>query len=440
MIRKKCIRPVLLAIGLLLSLQSFAQDIYLEPGDSTVIKTDRAVDTVFISADKVADYDIISEHNFVVYGKSDGHADIIAFDASGNQIMSMGLTVDSTLGSIQKKIKRIVPQANVQVDKIGKSYVISGTVPTEEAHDLVYQIVGEGVASERKEYFLKDQDDKETRLPWTDITVYRNVIDNIEQPHSNQVNVKLSIVEVTKEFTDNLGIDWASVGETAGSFHFIKLNADTINGLIHAIANDSVARVLAEPNLSVVSGAPANFLVGGSVPLVTSSLSGTSVEYKDYGIGMVVDAKVKDKNNIRLTLKQEFSSIDTSYNVGGGSTLPALRTRNAATTVDLADGQSFVLGGLISNEERESLSRIPFIGEIPILGSLFRNTSTSRSRRELVIVATVNLVKPISNRDVVLPDYQRSATLARLLNINGIEDRHQRRMASQFIKQGGFIK
>lgn len=434
------LRTLMMGSSLLLSAHAFAQSVYLEPGDSKVINTDAVVDTVFISSDKVADYDIIGDHNFVVYGKSDGQADITAFDIDGKQIMKMSLTVDSVMGSLQKKIQRIAPGSHVSVDRIGKSYVISGTVPTQEVHDNIYQIVGEGVGAEKKEYTLKDQDGEDMKSPWTDITVYPNVIDKMELPHSNQVNVKLSIVEVTKEFTDNLGIDWSSVGEAAGAFHFLKLNADTINGLVHAIANDSVARVLAEPNLSVASGAPASFLVGGSLPVVTSSSNGSNVTYKDYGIGMSIDAKVKDKNNIRLTLKEEISNIDKSYISDVGGSFPALKKRSASTTVDLADGESFMLGGLISNEEREELSRIPLIGEIPVLGALFRNSSSSRTRRELIVVATVNLVKPISSRDVVLPDYQRSSTLARLLHINGIEDRHERRVAGQFVKQGGFIK
>lgn len=434
------IRPGLLGVGVLFSLHCFAQDIYLEPGDSKVINTDETVETVFVSADKVADYDIISDHNFVIYGKTDGRAEVTAFDSNGKQIMKVSLTVDSVLGSIDKKIQSIVPDAKVTVDKIGNSYVISGTVPSEEAHDKIYQIVGEGVKADRLEYYLKDKDDKEHRSPWTDITTYRNVVDNMELPISNQVNVKLSIVEVTKEFTDNLGVDWSSIGESAGAFHFIKLNADTITGLVHAISDDSVAKVLAEPNLSVVSGAPANFLVGGSLPVITQDKNGTTVTYKDYGIGMTVDAKVKNKNNIRLTLNEEISSLDKNFLPEGGTYFPALKKRSASTTVDLADGESFMLGGLISNEEREELARIPLIGEIPILGALFRHASTSRTRSELVVVATVNLVKPISARDVSLPDFQRTPTLARLLNINGIENLQERRVAREFVKQGGFIK
>ncbi|EJH4917829.1 type II and III secretion system protein family protein, partial [Escherichia coli] len=99
-----------------------------------------------------------------------------------------------------------------------------------------------------------------------------------------------------------------------------------------------------------------------------------------------------------------------------------------------------LLGGLISNNELESLSKIPFIGDVPILGSLFRNASTERSRSELMVVATVNLVKPVGILDVVVPDFQRTSTWARFLNLDGISNSHDRKQAQNFVEKGGFIK
>ncbi|EMB1765269.1 type II and III secretion system protein family protein, partial [Escherichia coli] len=246
---------------------------------------------------------------------------------------------------------------------------------------------------------------------------------------------------VTKTFTDNVGIDWGTTGTSPGSFRFIKFDADTLTGLVHAISNDSVARVLAEPNLSVLSGETAEFLVGGEVPVVTSSgNNGTNVQYKEFGIKLNVGAKVSSTKNIRITLGEEVSNVDDKFNTDSGDSFPTFQTRRARTTVELADGESFLLGGLISNNELESLSKIPFIGDVPILGSLFRNASTERSRSELMVVATVNLVKPVGILDVVVPDFQRTSTWARFLNLDGISNSHDRKQAQNFVEKGGFIK
>ncbi len=155
---------------------------------------------------------------------------------------------------------------------------------------------------------------------------------------------------------------------------------------------------------------------------------------------MNVGAKVSSTKNIRITLGEEVSNVDDKFNTDSGDSFPTFQTRRARTTVELADGESFLLGGLISNNELESLSKIPFIGDVPILGSLFRNASTERSRSELMVVATVNLVKPVGILDVVVPDFQRTSTWARFLNLDGISNSHDRKQAQNFVEKGGFIK
>lgn len=388
-----------------------AHDVYMEPGDSQVIQVQDNIETVFISSPDVADYEIIGDRSVMVYGKSQGRADLIIFDKSGEVITKSTLVVDALLSEIQKKISQIAPDSHVKIEKMGKSYVISGSIATEEERDKIYNIVGEGVGALRevtkKEVAsARGSDNGEGGNTWLDEVEYKGVINKLEIPTTNQVNVKLSVVEVTKNFTDNVGIDWNTSGSSPGTFRFVKFDADTLTSLVHAISNDSVARVLAEPNLSVLSGETAEFLVGGEVPIVTSSgNNGTSVQYKEFGIKLNVGAKVSNSKRIRITLGEEVSNIDTTYSTKAGDSFPALQTRRARTTVELADGESFLLGGLISNNEREALSRVPFIGDVPILGALFRNAETSRSRSELVVVATVNLVKPIGQNNIVLPDW-----------------------------------
>lgn len=427
-----------------------AEEVYMNSGDSQVIQTQDNIDTVFISTPEVADYEIISDRSVMVYGRDPGRTDLIAFDKNGDQLVKTTIIVDPVLSAVQKQISEISPDSHVSIQKMGKTYIISGTVPTEDDRDKIYQLVGEGTGA--KKIVNKKQvaslaastggsSGANNSNSWLDEVIYEDVINKLQLPVTNQVNVKLSVVEVTKTFTDNVGIDWGTIGASPGTFRFIKFDADTLTGLVHAISNDSVARVLAEPNLSVLSGETAEFLVGGEVPVVTSSgNNGTNVQYKEFGIKLNVGAKVSSTKNIRITLGEEVSNVDDKFDSTSGDSFPTFQTRRARTTVELADGESFLLGGLISNNEREALSKIPFIGDVPILGALFRNASTDRTRSELMVVATVNLVKPVGIRDVVVPDFQRTSTWARFLDFDGINDSHERKQALDFVEQGGFIK
>ncbi|SQL63492.1 type II and III secretion system protein family protein [Escherichia coli] len=391
-------------IGLCYSIGVLAQEIYMGSGDSQVIQAQDDIDTVFISTPEIADYEIINDHSVMVYAREPGRTDLTVFDKNGDELVKTTIIVDPVLSAVQKQISMISLDSHVSIQKMGKTYIISGTVPTEEDRDKVYQLVGEGIGA--KKVVNKKQVaslgassgsdlNTDNSNSWLDEVIYEDVINKLQLPITNQVNVKLSVVEVTKTFTDNVGIDWGTTGTSPGSFRFIKFDADTLTGLVHAISNDSVARVLAEPNLSVLSGETAEFLVGGEVPVVTSSgNNGTNVQYKEFGIKLNVGAKVSSTKNIRITLGEEVSNVDDKFNTDSGDSFPTFQTRRARTTVELADGESFLLGGLISNNELESLSKIPFIGDVPILGSLFRNASTERSRSELMVVATVNLESP----------------------------------------------
>lgn len=432
------------ATAVIISHSVNAGEIYMEPGDSQLVSVGESIGTLFLSSPKVADYEIVSDTSLIVYAKENGRSDLNVLGKSGDPLLKITLIVDPMLGAVQKRILDVFPDSRVTLQKLGQIYVLSGTVTTEEDKDRVYQIVGEGLSAER-EVNKKQSDGGKQPPDWLKEVVYPTIINNLRLPVTNQVNVKLSVVEVTKTFTDNVGIDWGSISVsnpdiTPGTFRFIKFSADTLSSLVHAIRNDSVARILAEPNLSVMSGETADFLVGGEVPIVTSSSNGTSVSYKEFGIKLNVGARVSSSKRIRITLGEEVSSVDSTYTSSAGMSFPTFQTRRARTTVELADGESFLLGGLISSNEREELARLPFIGDVPLLGALFRNAKTERTQGELVVVATVNLVKPVTTREVTLPDFQRTSTLSRFLNFDGIQDHRNRKMAEEFLEKGGFIK
>ncbi|MNC13769.1 Type II secretion system protein D precursor [compost metagenome] len=269
----------------------------------------------------------------------------------------------------------------------------------------------------------------------------------------------MTVVEVSKQFTDNLGIDWSSLtldsiitGGTSvnnpGVFNLLGFkggfDAANISTVINAINNDSIAKVLAQPNLTVLSGETANFLVGGEIPIIIQDKDSTSVEYKEYGIKLNVAAKVDSRKKIKLFIDNELSSIAGSY----GSNIyqiPTLHTRRSNSTIELADGDSFAIGGLLSEEDRETLSKIPFIGDVPILGALARHATTERKKTELVVFATVNLVKPSSsksNTPVALPKYRKKSVENIFFNVgdSNLRENHLHNDASNFLDKGGFAK
>jgi pilus assembly protein CpaC len=411
--------------------QVFAKPVYLSTGESYIINSPEDIDTVFISAAAIADYELVGKNSVIVYAKQEGTADFILFNRENKLIAKQTVLVNNIINATYKRIRIEYPDSNIAINKIGESYILTGNAESEEAKDTIASIVGEALSNENEE---------KSKTQYLNSHEYSGIINKIKLPESNQVNVKLTIAEVTKDFSENVGVDWSTIGTAVGSFQFLKFNATGISTLVHAINDDSIARVLAEPNLSVLSGETASFLVGGEIPIYNTTQNSTIITYKEFGIKLNIGAKVNEKKRIRIMLSEEVSSIDKIFNIDGGDAYPSLRTRKAETTLELGDGESFILGGLISNSEREALKKIPFIGDIPILGAFFRNAQTQKSQTELVVVATVNLVKPVAEKEVELPDFMHTSTLERFFNLTGIMEMKRKKIAKEFLRQGGFIK
>ncbi|RXA97202.1 MULTISPECIES: pilus assembly protein N-terminal domain-containing protein [Yersinia] len=408
-----------------------AKPIYLSTGESYIINTQDEIDTVFVSAATIADYEIVGKTSVVVYAKDEGMAEFILFNRNHKPIIKSAIMVNNIITNVNKRIQVEYPESDVNINKIGGSYILTGMVESEEAKDTIANIIGEAIGSKR----ITNSHDESLNT-----TKYSGIINKLKLSQSNQVNVKLTIAEVTKDFTENIGINWSTIGDSVGSFQLFQFNAKGISTLVHAINDDAIARVLAEPNLSVLSGENASFLVGGEIPIVSTTPNSKDVSYKEFGIKLNIGAKVSDKKRIRIVLNEEVSSIGKAFSLNGGDSYPSLRTRKAATTLELGDGESFILGGLISRNERESLKKIPLIGDIPLFGAFFRNAQTEQSQTELIVIATVNLVNPVSEKEVELPDFMHTSTLERFFNFTHIMELKRKKIAKEFLRKGGFIK
>lgn len=436
---KKTISALMLVT--LMPFCAFAQGtINLTQGEAKPLSISGKVASVFISAQTVADYQVIDAHKVVVLGKDLGSTSFIAFDESGKELVNKTLVVNKSYRAIEQQIAVQYPYAQVTVSGIGGNVVLGGSVNSEQEKDNILKLVGELLGKDVKKttYEMTDEDDDDFEVTFMSKLEYQGVVNNIEVNATKQVNVKLTIAEVSHTFMQDFGIKMGS-GGNAGIFvdQLTSFSASDIVSVISAVGTDTVGQVLAEPNLSVISGERASFLVGGELPIMTSSDSGTSVEYKEFGVRLELMAKVLRDDKIRLALAPEVSSLDKQY-TSEGINMPALHTRKAQTTVELGDGQSFVLGGLLNSEEKESLTRIPFIGDIPILGSLFRHTGTERNKTELVIVATVNLVQPVKANQIQLPTMKKTSTLKRFFALDSQYETSQEKWADEVLSAGGF--
>ncbi|MCG7497034.1 pilus assembly protein N-terminal domain-containing protein [Vibrio sp. Of7-15] len=416
--------------------------INLAEGDARTINVQTDIGSVFISDPEVADYQVIDQKKVVVFGKKLGNSALLIFDEDGKTLVSRKLIVNKSLTNIQQQIQLKYPHTEVSIYNVGDQVVLSGIVSTEEERDGINELAGVLLGKKSEDYQIEwDLGENTYEMEFMKRRHFDGLVNNIEVNVTKQVNVKLSVAEVSHSFMEEFGIQLGSTGQTAGVFtdYLTHFSASDIVSVITAIGDDNVGQVLAEPNLSVISGETASFLVGGELPVVTILDGGTNVLYKEFGVRLELMAKVLRDDKIRLSMMPEVSSLDNQFS-NETYNLPSLKTRRARTTVELGDGQSFVLGGLLSTEDRESLKKVPFIGDVPLIGSLFRHTKTERTKTELIIVATVNLVQPIKASQVQLPTMQKTSTLERFLAVDVNYTKAGDRWAKQILATGGFKK
>ncbi|MFS1443667.1 pilus assembly protein CpaC [Vibrio sp. 10N.286.45.A3] len=436
--------------GLLSTTNTFAADRSITLNDGQHIQLKTPIGQVFINNPNIVDYNVINDSTLVVFANSVGQSRLIVYGVDNDVLLSDRIIVDLNLTDVRKQLKFHFPDAQVKVQSIGEQVAVSGIVDSEETRDDIYRLVATLLDREKMEKWDKtqklkfksdssDYEESESMVFARNMT-WQGIIERIEVATIQQVNVKISVAQVTESFGQTIGSDWSTVGSSVGQFVFDQFDAANLTTLITALGNDQIAEVLAEPNLTVLSGESASFLVGGEVPVIMSSNNNVNISFKEFGIKLDLTAKVLSQDKIRMQLAPEVSEVE-GYVEAAGIKVPQLVSRRAMTTVELADGDSFVLGGLMSSADLEKMQKIPFIGDIPVLGAAFRKATTERKRTELVIVATVNLVEPMKPKDIQLPYIKKTSTLARWLNIKWDGKEVTSSDATiRLLSQGGFIQ
>jgi pilus assembly protein CpaC len=363
-----------------------AQTVTIAKGTSTVISTPTPIQRIAIGDPGVADASAVSTREVLVTGKGVGNTSLIVWDAADNRrVYNVEVGVD--VPALERQLRALFPGEPVTVAGSGNTVILGGRATT-------------GIAARRVQEFVR--------------TTGATTIDNIAAPPSAQVSLRVRFAEVNRSALRQFSLDasagnvdrldndaeWTvenAIGEIlrVGVFNEVA-NLDLV---LRALKTNGAVQILAEPNLLALDGQEASFLAGGEFPytVVTPSAGAAlySVQFKEFGVRLKFLPVVSGNGNIRLKVAPEVSQLDfgTSVQVGG-SVLPALRTRRAETAVELRPGQTLAIAGLLDNSLSRNVDKIPVLGDIPILGALFRSTNYRQNRSELIVLVTPQLVVP----------------------------------------------
>lgn len=416
-----------------------SNDVTLSTGQGELINLPASVSDVWISNPGVADVYVSNPRQIHLFGKDFGESTLFATNAGGAVIYSANIRVSQNLTSIDRMVKLAMPDSDIRVTTVGQIAVLTGTVASPEdsaaAQRLVTGLLNPGVA------------------PGTDTGLKIGVINRLRAATPLQVNLQVRIAEVSRSFVKNIGVNLTNRQIGGGALFGIAQGRPgaittvpgipgdptiTANGLKpgatqytfpastgmgtalglagHALGMDLLASLdlgerdgqvstLANPNITVISGETGSFLAGGEFPIpISQGLGAVSVDYKQYGVSLSYTPTVLADGRISLHVRPEVSQLSSQGAVTlSGTTIPALTTRRAETTVELGSGQSMMIAGLLSNNHNNSIDKAPALGDMPVLGALFRSNSFQRNETELVIVITPYLVKPVNAADIVLP-------------------------------------
>lgn len=352
--------------------------------------------SIFVADPTVADYQAPSNKTIFVFGKKSGRTTLFALNEGGEALAELRVVVTQPIEDLRATLKAQVGDYPIQVSYTPRGAILSGTAPNAEIVDIAMKVTEQFLGSGAL------------------------VVNKIQVAGSLQVNLSVRVAEVSRSAMKELGVNLSASGQ-AGPFTLglvsgsgggygaaqgggtAKMGVNTghvnVSAMLDALAHERLASVLAEPNLTAMSGESASFLAGGEFPIpVLQDNRQVSVEFRHFGVSLEFVPTVLSNNQINIRVKPEVSELSSqgAVNVNGIS-VPALSTRRANTVVELASGQSFAIGGLIRRNFSTEITTFPWLGDVPILGALFRSSSFQQDETELVIIVTPYVVRPRSN-------------------------------------------
>jgi pilus assembly protein CpaC len=379
----------------------------LSASTGEVLQLPAPATAVFVADPDIADVQVPSPQTVFVLAKKAGSTTLFVLGANGKTIFKKTILVNGpdTVSQLQRVLKARYPALDLTLAEGPGSLMVTGRVSSAAEADSVVQTLTASLPEKSK------------------------LINNMTLTRPIQVNLRVRITEVDRNITQQLGINWNTVassgnfqtGIISGRQFYTPPTATTptlltlsptsaysifgnflvgntqIQGLLDALDQEGLITTLAEPNLTTLSGETASFLAGGEIPVPVPSSASNSIgiEFKAYGVSLDFTPTVLADNRISLKVRPQVSELDYSNAITiNGSKVPAFTVRRLDTTVDLASGQSFALGGLLQSNTSDALSMLPGLGQLPILGKLFSSKNYQNNKTELVVIVTPYLVQP----------------------------------------------
>lgn len=395
----------LMCLVVLFAVAAKADDLLLAPGQKKTLHLGEAYQSSEHQNKSVAYTTGRGSRDVTVHAKRNGNSDIKLFAKNGQLVRDIHVTVgDAQAATIEnlaaktkhhdvttkvvdpspvydawRTLKGLFPKENINVQSVGSGFALGGTVSDAGTATQIMQVANQLAGG-------------------------RPVINMMQVRSGQQVMLRVRIGEVQRGALDQLGLSAQGVvGSVSGLFYSNTMY--DVSTRLDFLSRNGLMKVLAEPNLTAMSGEKATFLAGGEYPIPVPQKGGDAitVDYKKFGVGIEFTPTVLSQNRIRLAVEPEVSEISkTSVKFNGGK-IPGISTRRAKTTVELAPGESFMIAGLISDDVRDVSDEMPVLGDIPVLGALFRSTAFKHKETELVIAVTPYLVDPVPASEIKLP-------------------------------------
>lgn len=378
-----------------------------------VVESDTPFAELSIANPGIADLSSLSDRTIYVLGKSPGTTTLTLFDAAGRLITNVEVQVTPDLSEFKERLRQILPGERIEVRSANDGIVLSGIVSSVQRLQRALELA-ERYAPERVSNLMSVGGIQQVMLKVRFAEMQRSVSKSLSSSLTlgggigSNVGLKGGSGTLVSDSTSTSALAGSlpATNENAGAILFgFNAGSTQVGILLEALEQKGVVRFLAEPNLVALSGQEAKFLAGGEYPVpVAQDNDTTTVEFKPFGVELSFIPRVVDKDLINLELKAAVSAIDPNNGITlDGFQIAAFSRRETSTTVEIRDGESFAIAGLLQDDFTDSSSQLPWIGDVPILGALFRSANYQRRQTELVIIISAHLVTPTRGEALALP-------------------------------------
>ena len=413
--RNKVFTSLIVSAGILLSTQAAmaATPLSVSVNESRYVQ-EPGLNRVAVGNPEIADVQLLSAREFLLVGKKSGSTSLLVWGANGRQEYLVTVTGENS--GLAAMIEKAINLPGVTVQMVGDKILLRGTVMNQYEKDLALKVAGlyTGTASATSTSGSNSGKNSGSNSPGKVMDkTGGNVIDLLQMARPSQIRLEAQVIEIASSNKRELGIQYGTVTsgdsdtkiDVEGAIYagenwntrdwggWLVRHSSTINGALRALITQGKARVLSRPSVSTLSGEKAKILIGGSIPIPTNDDGSVTIQWKEYGVKLDIEPVVDQMDKITSKVHAEVSSLDYSHGViQNGFSIPALSTREAEAVIHVPNGMTMVIGGLLNSEDTKTVSKIPLLSSIPILGEFFKHTSRSRDKRELVILITPHIV------------------------------------------------